>query len=87
MFDPTGSGYITEEQYKEALNCFGIDKPVETIVRCCVFLDKTRVATSADLLLFVSILGAFFFFQPISRINKTQFVQNFEKEVEALSMT
>mmetsp|Transcript_40588 Transcript_40588/g.69010 ORF Transcript_40588/g.69010 Transcript_40588/m.69010 type:complete len:130 (-) Transcript_40588:163-552(-) len=55
MFDPTGSGYITEEQYKEALNCFGIGKPVETI--------------------------------PISRINKTQFVQNFEKEVEALSMT
>jgi uncharacterized protein YpuA (DUF1002 family) len=32
MFDPTGSGAITAEQYKEALNCFGIDKPVVDIV-------------------------------------------------------
>ena len=45
MFDPTGSGAITADQYKEALNCFGIDKPVVDIVspfdvflKCVVFI-------------------------------------------------
>lgn len=94
MFDPTGRGGISPDQYRQALASLGIDKPVRGIVsRAASTVSALRPPRVFHLTSW-HLLGTnreprncFHASQPTSMVLKPMFLVNMKAEVKALSMT